>query len=89
MFGQLEDEKYALARQCALATPNLSLLGFDKAIIGRNLGNWVSDDIDALPLPPGVLVKSGDEITLRLGDFAALGALLRGLAGAGAADDEA
>jgi hypothetical protein len=88
VFGKLEDVRYALARQCALATPNLSLLGFDKAIIGRNLGNWVSDDIDALLLPPGVLVKSGDEVTLRLGDFAALGALLRGLAGAGASDDE-
>jgi hypothetical protein len=89
VFGQLEDEKYALVRQCALATPNLSLLGFDKAIIGRNLGNWVSDNIYEFPLPPGVLVESGDEIKLRLGDFAALGALLRGLAGAGAADDEA
>lgn len=89
VHGDLEDVRYTLARQCASATPNLSLLGFDKAIIGRNLGSWVSDDIDALPLPPGVLVKSGDEIKLRLGDFAALGALLRGLAGTGAANDEA
>ncbi|MFS1162487.1 SIR2 family protein [Aeromonas salmonicida] len=89
VFGALEDERYVLARHCALATPNLSLLGFDKAIIGRTLGNWVSDDIDALPLPSGVLVKSGDEITLRLGDFAALGALLRGLSGTGANEHEA
>jgi len=87
LFGPLEASAYELARQCALATPNLSLMGFDKAIIGRNLGTWVSDDIDALALPPGVLVKSGDEITLRLGDFAALGALLRGLAGSGMCDD--
>lgn len=88
VFGPLEDKRYALARQCALSTPNLSLLGFDKAVIGRNLGNWASEDIDSLPLPPGVLVKSGDEITLRLGDFAALGALLRSLSGAGVNDDE-
>lgn len=88
LFGALEDARYTHARQCALATPNLSLLGFDKAIIGRNLGSWMSDDVDALALPPGVLVKSGDEIALRLGDFAALGALLRGLAGAGVTTDE-
>jgi len=90
VFGKLEDRRYDLARECASATPNLSLLGFDKAIIGRNLGNWVSEeDIDALPLPSGVLVKSDDEINLRLGDFAALGALLRSLAGARVNDDEA
>lgn len=89
VYGRLEDNRYKLARQCALATPNLSLLGFDKAIIGRNLGDWVSDDINALHLPPGVLVKSGDDIALRLGDFAALGALLRGLAGTGVINDEA
>lgn len=89
VFGALEDNRYALARQCALSTPNLSLLGFDKAVIGRNLGIWASEDIDSLPLPPGILVKSGDEITLRLGDFAALGALLRSLAGAGVNNDEA
>lgn len=89
LFGSIETANYKLARQCAFATPNLSLLGFDKAIIGRNLGTWSSEDIDALALPPGVLVKSGDEITLRLGDFDALGALLRGLAGYGAIDDAA
>lgn len=89
VHGTLEDVRYALARQCASATPNLSLLGFDKAIIGRNMGAWVSDDIDSLPLPPGVLVKSGDEIKLRLGDFAAFGALLRGLTGVGVTDNEA
>lgn len=89
VYGNLEDRRYKFARQCALATPNLSLLGFDKAIIGRNLGHWVNEDIDTLPLPPGVLVKSGDDIALRLGDFAALGALLRGLAGTGVINDEA
>lgn len=89
LFGNLETRSYELARQCGLATPNLSVLGFDKAIIGRNLGTWASDDVDAMALPPGVLVKRGDEITLRLGDFAAFGALLRGLAGDGLTDDEA
>lgn len=38
VHGDLEAERYKLACHCALATPNLSLLGFDKAIIGRTSG---------------------------------------------------
>lgn len=87
MFGELEVDSYQLARECAQATPNLSLLGFDKAIIGRNLGTWRSDDIGTLPLPPGVLEESEDEISLKLGDFSAFGALLRSLSGEGRNDD--
>ena len=89
VFGNLDSPNYALARQCALVTPNLSLLGFDKAVIGRNLGEWASDGADDLALPPSILVKDGDSIALRLGDFAALGALLRGLAGNRMSDDPA
>ncbi|CAN1546778.1 SIR2-like domain containing protein [Rhabdaerophilaceae bacterium] len=89
LFGELETPNYALARQCALATPNLSLLGFDKAIIGRTLGEWSSDEPDALALPSGILVKDGEKITLQLGDFGVLGTLLRGLAGDGTANDAA
>ena len=86
VFGELESGKYKLARQCALSTPNLSLLGFDKAIIGRTLGDWTADAGDDLVLPPSILVRDGDKVTLRLGDFAALGTLLRGLSGGGLSD---
>lgn len=87
VFGELEWEKYKLARQCALATPNLSLLGFDKAIVGRTLGEWSGEGADDLVLPSSILVKDGDKVTLRLGDFAALGMLLRGLSGDGMGND--
>ena len=89
VFGELERENYKLARQCALATPNLSLLGFDKAIIGRTLGEWSGDGTDELALPSSILVKDGDNVALRLGDFAALGMLLRGLSGDGMSNDPA
>jgi hypothetical protein len=84
VYGDLDTEGYKLAHQCALAIPNLSLLGFDKAIIGRTLGDWSEssgDSSNGLALPPGLLVEDGDKVIVRLGDFAALGALLRGLAG--------
>ena len=87
VFGELEGEKYKLARQCALATPNLSLLGFDKGIVGRTLGEWLGEGTDDLLLPSSILVKDGDKVTLRLGDFAALGILLRGLSGDGMSND--
>jgi hypothetical protein len=87
VYGDLEAESYKLACQSALATPNLSLLGFDKAIIGRTLGDWAGDGADDFVLPPSILVKDGDKVTVQLGDFAALGALLRGLSGEGASDD--
>ncbi|HIE0524037.1 TPA: SIR2 family NAD-dependent protein deacylase, partial [Stenotrophomonas maltophilia] len=89
VFGELEWENYKLARQCALATPNLSLLGFDKAIVGRTLGEWSGEGTDDLALPSSILVKDGDKVTLRLGDFAALGMLLRGLSGDGVSNDPA
>ncbi|MDT8758751.1 SIR2 family protein [Sphingomonas psychrotolerans] len=86
LYGKIDDPRYALARQCASETPNLSLFGFDGAIIGRNQGEWVSDDPDAVPLASGVIEKTGDGINFRLGDFAALGALLRNLAVGEASD---
>ncbi len=89
VHGDLEAERYKLACHCALATPNLSLLGFDKAIIGRTSGDWTGDGADDLVLPPSILVKDGDKVTVRLGDFAALGALLRGLSGGRTSDDPA
>lgn len=82
LFGKLDESRYVLGKKCALSTPNLSMLAFDKGIIGRNLGEWQTDDIDDLSLPAGILVKDGTTSSLRLGDFAALGDLLRGLSGA-------
>lgn len=86
LFGKVEDPRYSLARRCALETPNLSLFGFDGAIIGRNLGQWASDDTDAIAVPEGIIEKVDADLSFRLGDFAALGALLRNLA-MGEADD--
>lgn len=88
LFGALDDPRYARARTCALSTPNLSMLGFDKAIIGRNLGKWESDTLNIGALPVGVAWKEGDDIQLGLGDFAVMGALLRGLAGEEIGTDE-
>tara|TARA_R110001592_G_scaffold141033_1_gene362287 strand:+ start:10819 stop:12018 length:1200 start_codon:yes stop_codon:yes gene_type:complete len=81
LYGDLSQQKYELGRKCALSTPNLSILAFDQGIIGRNVGEWQAADIDALPLPTGILVKNGSVVLLKLGDFAALGSLLRGLSG--------
>ncbi|WP_339828953.1 SIR2 family protein [uncultured Parvibaculum sp.] len=82
VFGKLDEPKYALGRKCAFSTPNLSMLAFDKGIVGRNLGEWHTEDVNALSLPPGILVKDDAIISLKLGDFAALGSLLRGVSGA-------
>ncbi len=81
VFGKLDESKYALGVKCAFSTPNLSMLAFDKGIIGRNLGEWYTEDIDALSLPKGILAKEDTAISLKLGDFAALGNLLRGISG--------
>ncbi len=81
LYGDLDESKYVLGRNCALSTPNLSILAFNKGIIGRNLGEWQTDDIESLTLPPGILTKDGTNISLKLGDFVSLGSLLRGLSG--------
>lgn len=79
LFGDLEDPKYALGKSCALSTPNLSILAFNKGIIGRTQGDWNTEDIESLKLPPGILTKDDTATSLNLGDFAVLGNLLRGL----------
>lgn len=89
MHGSLGDDKYTLGRNCAIDTPNLSMIGFDQAIIGRNLAGWRADPIEDLALPHNVLVTDGTDVSVRLGDFAALGDLLRGLAGIQDRTDEA
>ncbi|WP_342248772.1 SIR2 family NAD-dependent protein deacylase [Sphingomonas sp. OTU376] len=82
MYGKLSDDKYKAGRECAERTPNLSMLGFDEAIIGRNAGTWRANDGDPPVLPPNIFISDGTTTSVRLGDFAALGNLLRGLSGA-------
>jgi hypothetical protein len=88
-YGSIDETKYDLGRNCAFLTPNLSMMAFDKAIIGRNAGEWRTEDVEALALPPNILVSDGATVSMKLGDFAALGSLLRGLAGAQEPPDEA
>lgn len=88
LHGDLDDGKYRLARECASSTPNLSVLAFDQAIIGRDTGHWAAEDIETSDLDEGVLESVGDGVLVKLGDFAALGVLLRGLSGEDPNPDE-
>lgn len=81
MHDKLGQDKYRIGRECALRTPNLSMLGFDEAIIGRNPGTWRAHDGDPPALPPNIFVLDGTTASVRLGDFAAFGNLLRDLSG--------
>lgn len=92
LFGELNDAKYEKARNCAKSVPNLNLMAFDKAIIGRNEGSWSLKDEELIKEIPGDAAVSfkkkidvdgtEEEIQvyqLRLGDFAKFGAFLREL----------
>lgn len=93
LYGKLDDPKYNKAKECAKSVTNLSLIAFDKAIIGRNEGELVLKDDSILSEIPGNVVVSckkelddgsGDKKEihwheLRLGDFAKFGAFLREL----------
>lgn len=84
VFGLLHRplEHYPDATKVAERAGNLLLLAPDGALVGRVRGPWRSiDDPDAASSTPGVDLE-GDRPALRLGDFAELAALLRGLAGA-------
>ncbi len=89
MHGKLGDNKYAKARECALSTPNLSMIGFDSAIVGRISGIWRPEPIEGMVLPQNVFVTDNDTASVQLGDFAVVGSLLRSLAGAQEQTDEA
>ncbi|WVT72142.1 SIR2 family protein [Sinorhizobium chiapasense] len=84
LFGQLNDEKYGQARTCGLGTPNLSVLAFDGAIVGRTSGKWKYSDLP-FPLPGGIVVpdEKGETCELKLGDFMQFGNLLRNITAAG------
>jgi hypothetical protein len=101
LYGQLDDPKYVKAKQCAKMIPNLSLMAFDKAIIGRQEGVWTLADegkINEIPAQAVVLCKKeegeGTEkkvikwFELRLGDFAKFGDFFREMSSTQTQDDE-
>ena len=90
IFGELEQVKYEKAIRCAKSTNNLSLIAFDKGIIGRKIGNWILKDIDKLNEIPSEIVKKisktidvagvptvVDTFELQLGDFKLFGNFLK------------
>ncbi len=90
IYGSLDEVKYEKAKQCALEVPNLTLISFDKGIVGRQIGDWIlaNDDLIA-EIPAHVITKytkeesDGDvkkEVVtyeFTIGDFAQFGLLLR------------
>lgn len=90
IYGELEQDKYENAIRCAKATNNLSLIAFDKAIIGRKVGKWSLKDHEKVNEIPSEIVKfkkdtvnvagkSTDIYTyeLQLGDFKLFGNFLK------------
>lgn len=90
IFGELEQAKYEKAINCAKATSNLSLIAFDKAIIGRKVGKWTLKDHEKVNEIPSDIVKfekktidiagTPTEIIdyqLQLGDFKLFGDFLK------------
>lgn len=89
MHGELGEAKYAKARECALATPNLSMIAFDSAIVGRISGIWRPEPIEGMVLPQNVFVTDNTTASVELGNFAVVGSLLRSLAGTQEQTDDA
>lgn len=90
IFGELEQSKYEKAIRCAKSTNNLSLIAFDKAIIGRNVGKWILKDHEKVNEIPSEIVKFKRETVdvagkvteiynyqLQLGDFSLFGNFLK------------
>lgn len=71
MYGNVSDETYAQAKQCASRTPNLSLLGFDGAIIGRQFAGWDFGRVDDSPHCSSAVSRDaeGNISGLSIGDF--------------------
>ena len=90
IYGELEQEKYYKAIDCAKKTTNLSLIAFDKAIIGRKVGKWTFKDHEKVNEIPSEIVKFTKETVdvagkptdvytygLQLGDFKLFGNFLK------------
>jgi hypothetical protein len=90
IYGELEQVKYEKAILCAKSTNNLSLIAFDKAIIGRKVGKWALKDHEKVNEIPSEIVKFKKETVdvagkptdiytyeLQLGDFKLFGNFLK------------
>ena len=88
LYGSLDDEKYAKAKQCAKQIPNLSLFARDKGLIGRQEGEWILTSEELIGEIPAQVVskkkqeaESGDaeivEYELLMGNFAKFGQFLK------------
>lgn len=90
IFGKLEQAKYKNAINCAKSTNNLTLIGFDKGIIGRKLGTWRLKDIEkANEIPSEIVIHKTktievegknsevDDFEFQLGDFKLFGNFLK------------
>lgn len=86
LFGSLDNPLYDQAKDCASTTQNLSVLAFNKGIIGRIEGEWSMNSMPtSFHLPDGVIHMDTSE--LKLGDFMVLGNLLKNLSGGDEADE--
>jgi len=88
------DEKYALAKECALKTPNLSMFSRDKAVIGRSEGEWRCQSDGHIDLPSGLIEIETDDQTedlkscsVGIGDFRIFSELLNEVAGRSIEDE--
>lgn len=90
LFGKLEQTKYEKAIHCAKSTSNLSLMAFDKGIIGRKIGEWTLKDVQKINELPSKIVKytkktiaidgrdkEVDSFELLLGDFNIFGNFMK------------
>jgi hypothetical protein len=89
LYGNLGEEKYEKARQCAKQISNLSLLAFDKGFVGRQEGNWTLTNDDLVSEIPGqVITKKSTQdpenasievvsYELNIGNFAKFGEFLK------------
>jgi hypothetical protein len=90
LYGNLEQVKYENAIRCAKSTNNLSLIAFDKGIIGRKVGKWSLKDHEQINEIPDEIVnfkKETDDLAkkmtgehiyeFKLGDFKLFGNFLK------------
>jgi hypothetical protein len=90
LFDKLDDERYTIAKKWAKQLPNLTLIAFDKGIIGMQEGEWtLTDDDNLLTVPAQIISKFTQDVNdgegqiekfyyeLNLGDFAKFGQFLK------------
>jgi hypothetical protein len=88
LFGQLDDLRYLKAKHCALQVPNLTLISFDKGIIGRQEGEWKISEDSIAEVPNYIIIpkkenkvedskKMSIDYEFAIGDFSAFGQFLK------------